>query len=80
MYGDNPDAVGTYKIEVVEDWVPRGTEWTLTAEVRGEILWIETGVSDGSIYSTSSGSYDWNYDNYITELEIVLDDASRYDC
>lgn len=80
MYGDNPDAVGTYEIVVDEQWVPHGTEWTLTAEVRGEVLWVESGISDGYISSTYSGSYYWNYDNYITELELVLGDASRYEC
>ena len=82
VYGDNPYAVGTYNIEVYEGSVPHGLEWTLTAEVRGEVLWVETGVYEGFLSSTSSGfgSYNWNYEDSITQLEVVLDDASRYEC
>ena len=81
MYGDNPDAIGTYNLKVVEQWVPRGTEWTLTAEVRGDVLWVETGVYEGFSSMTAFGSYNWdNGEAEITELEIILDDASRYEC
>ena len=81
MYGDNPDAISTYNIEVFENWVPHGTEWTLTAEVRGDVLWAETGVYEGFIPMTTSSSYSWKYGEVeITELEIILDDASRYEC
>ena len=68
MYGDNPDALGTYTIEVYERGVPLGTEWTLTAKIRDEEVWVESGVHDSSP------------SNDITELEIVLDDVSRYEC
>lgn len=80
MYGDNPDAVGKYSIEVVEDRVPHGTEWTLTAEVRGEVLWIERGVFDGFISTTSTASLAWDRGEDTTYLEIDLEDASRYEC
>ena len=82
MFGDNPDAVGKYSVEVIEEWVPHGTEWTLTAEVRGEVLWIERGVFDGYISSTNNNfaSLDWDRDEHTTYLEIDLEDASRYEC
>lgn len=67
VFGDNPDALGTYNIEVYERGVPLGTEWTLTAKIRDEVVWVESGVHDSS-------------SNDITELEIVLDDVSRYEC
>ena len=76
VYGDNPDAAGTYSIEVYESWVPHGAEWTLIAKVHGEVVWVETGVYE-DVSSTSSGSYNWNHRDVFTELEVVLDDASR---
>ena len=79
VYGDNPDAVGTYYIKVYESWVPDGAEWTLTAKVCGEVLWVETCVYE-DVPATSSGSCCWIHRDIFTEVEIVLDDASRYEC
>ena len=79
VYGDNPDAVSTCYIEVYESWVPHGAELTLTAKVRGEVVRVETGAYE-DVPATSSGSYNWNHRDVFTELEVVLDDASRYKC
>lgn len=76
MVPGNPDAVGTYTVRLYF-LTDQETEWKLTARVKGEVAWVETGVHEG--YRGFSYYY---YDDY-GESEIysvTLDSVDMTGC
>ena len=56
VFPGNSEAVGTYTVRLYFLTAPADTEWTLTARVKGEVAWIETGI-----YEPSAPGFSYSY-------------------